>query len=75
MLTVESNGAETTISSVSIGETELTEDTDYTLDGLAVTLLKESLDDLAEGEHVVTIATNYYEVTATITVEDTTPAG
>ena len=60
------------ITSVSIGETELTVVTDYTLDGLEITLLKTTLDNLTEGEHIVTIETNYGNYTATITVVDTT---
>lgn len=76
MLTVEDNTTQTTtIGDISIGETKLIKNTDYTVAGLIVTLLKASLDDLAEGDHIVTIVTNWGNLSATITVEDTTGEG
>ena len=72
VLTVTADGGTVTIGDIYIGESKLTETTDYTVDGGKVTLLKTYLDDLAEGDYVVTIKTDQGDVTATIAVVDTT---
>lgn len=72
VLTVATNSANLEIEGVLLGETELTATTDYTLTGKTITLLKEYLDGLTEGDKVFTIATNMFNVTATIEIVDTT---
>ena len=72
MLTVVTNGADLEITGVFLGETELVEDTAYTLDGLEITFLKEYLDGLTEGDQIFTITTNYFDVDVPIEIVDTT---
>ena len=61
-----------TINDVYNGDTELTKDTNYTVAGGAVTLKATYLDDLEEDDYTITIETNQGDVTAVITVTDTT---
>ena len=75
MLTVAVSDGTVTIGDVYNGQTKLTENTHYTLDGGEVTLLKEYLDDLTEDDYEIIIQTNQGNVTATITIEDTTEVG
>ena len=72
MLTVTADGGTVTIGDIYIGESKLTKTTDYTVDGGKVTLLKTYLDDLTEDDYTITIETNQGDVTAVITVTDTT---
>ena len=75
VLTVAASNGTVTIGDIYIGESKLTETTDYTESDGEITIKKETLDDLAEGEHIVTIETDQGNVTATITVVDTTEEG
>lgn len=72
VLTVAADGGTVTVSEVYNGDTKLTKDTHYTLDGGEVTLLKEYLDDLTEDDYEIIIQTNQGKVSATVTVVDTT---
>ena len=72
VLTVTADGGTVTIGDIYIGESELTETTDYTESDGKITIKKETLGDLAEGDHVVTIETDQGDATATIKVIDTT---
>jgi hypothetical protein len=72
VLTVAADGGTVTISEVYIGEDKLTKTTDYTESEGEITIKKETLDDLEKGDHVITIETDQGDVTATITVIDTT---
>jgi hypothetical protein len=72
VLTVAADGGTVTISEVYIGEDKLTKDINYTVSGGEITIKKETLDDLEKGDHVITIETDQGDVTATITVIDTT---
>ena len=74
VLTVAANIGTVTIGDIYIGESKLTE-ADYTESDGEITIKKETLDDLAEGDHVVTIETDQGDVTATIKVIDTTEEG
>ena len=75
VLTVAVNIGTVTIGDIYIGESKLTETTDYTESEGEITIKKETLDDLEEGDHVITIETDQGDVTATITVIDTTEEG
>jgi hypothetical protein len=72
VLTVAASNGTVTIGDIYNGETELTKNTDYTVSGGKVTLKKEYLDDLTEDDYTITIKTDQGDVTATITVIDTT---
>ncbi len=72
VLTVAASNGTVTIGDIYIGDTELTKTTHYTVAGGAVTLKATYLDDLEEGDYVVTIKTDQGDVTAIITVVDTT---
>ena len=72
VLTVTADGGTVTIGDIYIGESKLTKTTDYTESDGEITIKKETLDDLEKGDHVVTIKTDQGDVTATITVVDTT---
>ena len=61
-----------TINDVYNGDTELTENTNYTVSGGKVTLKKEYLADLTEGDYTITIKTDQGDVAAVVTVTDTT---
>ena len=72
VLTVAVNIGTVTIGDIYIGESKLTKTTNYTESEGKITIKKETLVNLAEGDHVVTIKTDQGDVTAVITVEDTT---
>lgn len=75
VLTVAVNIGTVTIGDIYIGEDKLTK-TDYTESEGKITIkkekLKEKLDDLEEGDYVVTIETDQGDVNAVIKVVDTT---
>jgi hypothetical protein len=50
----------------------LTKTNDYTESDGEITIKKETLDDLEKGDHVIKVETDQGDVTAVITVEDTT---
>jgi hypothetical protein len=75
VLTVAASSGTVTVGDIYIGESKLTETTDYTESEGEITIKKETLDDLEEGDHVITIETDQGDVTATITVIDTTEEG
>ena len=75
VLTVTADGGSVTIGDICIGESKLTENTDYTENEGDITIKKETLGDLEKGDHVITIETDQGDVTATITVIDTTEEG
>lgn len=76
VLTVAANNGTITISDVYNGETKLTKDTHYTVaTGGKVTLKTTYLATLAEEEYTIKIETDQGDVTATVTVVDTTEAG
>ena len=72
VLTVAASNGTVTIGDIYIGEDKLTKTTDYTESEGEITIKKETLGDLAEGDHVVTIETDQGDATATIKVIDTT---
>lgn len=72
VLTVAANVGSVTIGDVYNGDTKLTKTTHYTVAGGAVTLKATYLDDLEEGDYTITIETNKGDLTAVITVTDTT---
>ena len=72
VLTVAANVGSVTIGDVYNGDTKLTKTTHYTVAGGAVTLKATYLDDLTEDDYTITIETNQGDVTAVITVTDTT---
>lgn len=61
-----------TINDVYNRDAKLTKDTHYTVAGGAVTLKATYLDDLEEDDYTITIETDQGDITAVITVEDTT---
>lgn len=69
--TVSVSGDTVSVIEVLIGANELAAE-NYTAIGGTVTVKKEYLKDLATGDHTLTIKTDKGNVTATITVEDTT---
>jgi hypothetical protein len=75
VLTVAASNGTVTIGDIYIGTSKLTESTDYTESDGEITIKKEKLADLDVGDHVVTIETDQGDVTATITVVDTTEEG
>ena len=75
VLTVAVNIGTVTVSEVYNGDTKLTKNTHYTVDGGKVTLLKTYLDDLTEDDYTITIETDQGDATATIKVIDTTEEG
>lgn len=72
VLTVAASNGTVTIGDIYNGETKLTKDTNYTVSGGAVTLLKTYLDDLTAGDVTITIETSQGDVNAVITIVDTT---
>jgi hypothetical protein len=72
VLTVAVNIGTVTIGDIYIGTSKLTKGTDYTVAGGAVTLKATYLDDLTEDDYTITIETNQGDVTAVLTVIDTT---
>lgn len=61
-----------TINDVYNGDTKLTKGTHYTVAGGAVTLKATYLDDLGEDDYTITIETDQGDITAVVTVTDTT---
>ena len=76
MLTVAVNIGTVTVEDVYIGASKLTKGTDYTESAGEITIkketLKETLDDLEKGDHVIKVETDQGDVTAVLTVIDTT---
>jgi len=73
VLTVTADGGTVTIGDVYNGENKLTKDTNYTVAGNKVTLKTAYLATLTEDEeYSIIIETDQGNVTATITIEDTT---
>lgn len=69
---VKHNTSGVTLTSVKNGDTTLTAVSDYTADGLVVTILKTYLATLSAGATTITFETNKGDVDAVITVVDTT---
>ena len=72
---VKHNTTGVTLTSVNNGETALTPTTHYTVEGLVITILKTYLGTLDDGAATITFKTNKGDVTATITIVDTTEEG
>ena len=72
VLTVAANLGSVTIGDIYIGESKLTETTNYTENEGDITIKKETLDDLEKGDHVIKVETDQGVVTAVVTVTDTT---
>lgn len=73
VLTVAASSGSVTITDVYNDTTKLTKDTHYTVaTGGKVTLKKEYLDDLEKGAQIIIIKTSQGDVSAIITVGDTT---
>jgi hypothetical protein len=72
VLTVAASNGTVTVSEVYNGDTKLTKTTHYTVAGGAVTLKATYLDDLEEDDHTITIETDQGDITAVVTVTDTT---
>lgn len=72
VLTVAVSDGTVTVSEVYNGDTKLTKTTHYTVAGGAVTLKATYLDDLTEDDYTIKIETNQGDLTAVITVTDTT---
>ena len=75
VLTVAASNGTVTIGDIYNGDTKLTKTTHYTVAGGKVTLLKTYLETLDEGDVTITIETDQGDVTAVITIEDTTETG
>lgn len=75
VIEVKHNTSGVTLASVHNGETTLMPTTEYTADGLVVTILKTYLATLDEGAVTITFKTNKGDVDAVITIEDTTEVG
>ena len=75
MLTVAANSGSITIGDVYNGDTKLTKDTNYTVAAGKVTLKTAYFATLAEADYAIKMETDQGDVTATVTVTDTTPAG
>jgi hypothetical protein len=75
VLTVAADGGTVTITDIYNGDTKLTKNTDYSISDNEITIAKEYLDDLAEDDYTIIIETNQGDLTATITVIDTTEEG
>jgi hypothetical protein len=75
VLTVAADGGTVTITDIYNGVTKLTKNTDYSISDNEITIAKEYLDDLAEDDYTIIIETNQGDLTATITVIDTTEEG
>lgn len=72
VLTVAVDIGAVTVGDIYNGDTKLTKDTHYTVSSNKITLKKEYLDDLGEDDYTITIKTNQGDVTATVSVVDTT---
>lgn len=75
VLTVAADGGTVTITGIYNGDTKLTKNTHYSISDNEITIAKEYLDDLAEDDYTIIIETNQGDLTATITVIDTTEEG
>lgn len=73
MLTVSANigGVVAEIGSIYIGESKLTLTTDYTVDEDEITIKKETLVNLDEGNHIIVIETDVNTLTVKLEVIDT----
>jgi hypothetical protein len=72
VLAVAVNIGTVTIGDIYIGTSKLTKTNDYTESDGEITIKKETLDDLEKGDHVIKVETDQGDVTAVITVTDTT---
>jgi hypothetical protein len=72
VLAVAVNTGTVTIGDIYIGTSKLTKTNDYTESDGEITIKKETLDDLEKGDHVIKVETDQGDVTAVITVTDTT---
>ena len=72
VLTVAASNGTVTVGDIYIGDTKLTKTTHYTVAGGAVTLKATYLDDLEEDDYTITIETDQGDITAVVTVTDTT---
>jgi hypothetical protein len=72
VLTVAVNIGTVTIGDIYIGTSKLTKGTDYTESDGEITIKKEKVDDLEVGDHVIKVETDQGDVTAVLTVENTT---
>ncbi len=72
VLTVAASNGTVTIGDIYNGETKLTKNTHYTVNGGAVTLKATYLDDLEEDDYTITIQTTQGTVIVIVTVADTT---
>ena len=75
VLTVAVSNGTVTITDIYNGDTKLTKNTHYSISDNEITIAKEYLDDLAEDDYTIIIETNQGDLTATITVIDTTEEG
>lgn len=75
VLTVAANDGTITIGDIYNGTTKLTKDTNYTVAAGKVTIKTTYLATLTEDDYAIVIETDQGDVTATVTVTDTTPAG
>lgn len=73
MLTVSANigGVVAEIGNIYIGESKLTLTTDYTVDKDKITIKKETLVNLDEGNHIIVIETDVNTLTVKLEVIDT----
>lgn len=72
---VKHNTEDVTLSSVKNGESTLEADTDYTVEGLKVTIAKEFLAEITEESVTITFVTNKGNAEAVITIEDSADVG
>lgn len=72
VLTVAASNGTVTVGDIYNGDTKLTKTTHYTVAGGAVTLKATYLDDLEEDDYTITIETDQGDMTAVVTVTDTT---
>lgn len=72
VLTVAVSNGTVTVGDIYNGDTKLTKTTHYTVAGGAVTLKATYLDDLEEADYTITIETDQGDITAVVTVTDTT---
>jgi len=75
VLTVAVSDGTVTIGDVYNGDTKLTKDTNYTVADGKVTLKTAYLATLTENDYTIKIKTDQGDVTATVTVVDTTEEG
>ena len=75
VLPVAASNGTVTVGDIYNGDTKLTKTTHYTVSGGKITLLKTYLDDLEEDDYTIVIETNQGDVSAVVTVTDTTEEG